>query len=800
MITRALKEPASPAPFPYLLVALIAHTVDCHRGPWGNTTGLFQKVISDALEQGTIAPLREQPSSWEDLLQVALAPAPPASFAEGISYVFQDSVRQSRTGNGPLLQLLQRQLSDFQLGASDESSIASFVRPPLTPQQVAVQYASEATVIVRYLASTTVAWSLKVSLVAHFLRVRLGPWPTRDHRRIQGILYANLLEAAEGHEWQQLRCALLPCLFADLSEAATRNDDGTFHGAVLDALRAVKRSQTLSVAPIARACEDLLLIKASFAAEFYPEGEERPPSLVGELGAEAQRRGMEVGDLLAHHTFAADAQEGAHSIFSRLDSSDNPSDWPAARQVAFALNVALQEAVNGANASLPTLSSLCGSLLDCPRALQRILLFTPAADLVAPLRPLLDDEDDALTRLCGLGDVDDEPAMLNRVLLFVQTVQQQQQRRADHATILTDADPALVSRWIKELFDSDGVSDELIKDSSPPRVLLALVPTLFSQAITAAELGVIDAEMLKSGLSVFLQDVLSFALPPGLRWLMEELAAAEAASPRRELLAAALGVLLLDDSCPRAAVRLVEPTWRSAVDKMDRRGSGAIARAAESVAVTTTVEALRVKFREVEERTQKDASAPLLDFDHVPQNIDKHAMLLRDAVAPLLDTLATTAEHQHLLCAALYAHFHRYLSEDGSVASIFERLLLFALGLVPTATTANISLDATFTLLGSVLAHIILEAPTKLPAKEGAGLADLIALLAHRLSLRGEAAHASTSALLTALVGGMRDVTSGAGKGEGSEGRAAMAAFEAQLVDAERALREATAEAQPASS
>ncbi|CAO1615045.1 unnamed protein product [Sympodiomycopsis kandeliae] len=145
---------------------------------------------------------------------------------------------------------------------------------------------------------------------------------------------------------------------------------------------------------------------------------------------------------------------------------------------------------------------------------------------------------------------------------------------------LDEKDKALTGRWIAELFDSDGLGDELIRDS-PPCTLLRLAPILFSQSISAAEQGIVDLNMLKSGLSFFLQDLLSYTLPCVLIWLAQDVRRhtwlridkrdqrqpshlfpplGKAGISRPSILVIILHMLVTDDNCPLFALQtLKEP-------------------------------------------------------------------------------------------------------------------------------------------------------------------------------------------------------------------------------------------------
>lgn len=358
-----------------------------------------------------------------------------------------------------------------------------------------------------------------------------------------------------------------------------------------------------------KSLESLNMIRASQANSLYlkpvQDGENVPPqNLLQQLAKEAEEKGEAISSLIATEYLGGEAigdnQDKAHRInelFMRLN--DSFSDMLAAREVASAIIESFRISTTITTASLDNIALVCTALMEYETALSNVLLFRSAHELLQPLVPILDDEE-TFDHLCGPGAAgDDEPAMLSRTLLFIQRLSRQMAGTdplvacSPSITLIVKlhADPTapplfeldaeherpLISRWIKELFDSDGVGDELIKDS-PPRILLKLSPVLFSQSITAAELSIIDAEMLRNGLSFFLQDLLSYTLPGALDWLMEELRRCKILSPympfhesetvshepqvsalarRSDLLASVLRMLLLDESCPAFAFRMV---------------------------------------------------------------------------------------------------------------------------------------------------------------------------------------------------------------------------------------------------
>ncbi|PWN27544.1 hypothetical protein BDZ90DRAFT_260611 [Jaminaea rosea] len=766
LLSYAITDPNGLVPFPYFIAALAAfnNVEGPDEASARDDPVLADAIVSRAVEKGSSLTYSQLEEAWDLLESMDYTRKRDKTDLKQEIKPMMRRLRTRSKGAGVLLQMMERLFPDQEQEQGSSSSTTSAQVQPSAPQslptpsahQLAIQHAAEAAIIVHYLGSATVPWQQKVSLASHFLNVRLfATFSSSEdqHARTHAAFYTNLLDAAcASSSWLQVRCALLPCLFAELEgERTSKHDAGEASSApsspapVFTALETLSQRHATLCAPIARACQILQLFDESQAAKLLRPSEEqeqeRPATLFTSLRSEAQSHGQSTESLLSQQLQDATS---TRSIISSLSTANDPADYPLALPLSQALPTILQ---NASTSSLPTLARLCGALLDSPQALQLLLLFVTPTQLLDPLHPLVED-DEALLRLQGSGgagqggsgaegeDEEEESAMVGRVLLFVQTLQGIQRNGGGSFSLGSGPippdpsanDPVLLSRWIRELFDSDGVSDELIKDS-PPRILLSssLVPTLFSQAIHAAQLGMIDEETLKSGLSVFLQDILSFALPSGLRWLIRELAASLTldeegagsgagtsahAGRRSVLLIATLEVLVLDDSCPPAALRLAEGEWRSVGRRLDAHVSRPV-RGGDEPNFRARVDMLSNKFKTVagenasshnegEDRlalssdllallslsgsssegnldifeADRQTVQPLLDFRLAQAQTTEDqgqgrmmgltALRLREILSPLLDFLYTSSSSssatKELVCAASYAHWHSTLT------------------------------------------------------------------------------------------------------------------------------------------
>ena len=108
-----------------------------------------------------------------------------------------------------------------------------------------------------------------------------------------------------------------------------------------------------------------------------------------------------------------------------------------------------------------------------------------------------------------------------------------------------------LNSWITALFDSDGISDDLIK-SSRPQDMLTLTPTIFRQCITACQAGVIDFDALKGALEYFLQPFLSYTLLSAIQYLTWEIASGNAL---QKVAFDVLDTLVSSESCPTSILR-----------------------------------------------------------------------------------------------------------------------------------------------------------------------------------------------------------------------------------------------------
>ena len=97
----------------------------------------------------------------------------------------------------------------------------------------------------------------------------------------------------------------------------------------------------------------------------------------------------------------------------------------------------------------------------------------------------------------------------------------QDARRAYDFTDLDSSRKACVDGWVKALFGSQGIDDEIILSTSPAE-FYRLTASIICQTTLATARGVLDVETLHSGLSYFAQPLLGWSLAGSVSWLADE--------------------------------------------------------------------------------------------------------------------------------------------------------------------------------------------------------------------------------------------------------------------------------------
>lgn len=188
-----------------------------------------------------------------------------------------------------------------------------------------------------------------------------------------------------------------------------------------------------------------------------------------------------------------------------------------------------------ANNDTMTLKTVCNSLCRRLTALDVIMLFTRLNFLLQPLCHTLDnwqDHDDQ-------GEYQPVYDEFGSILLFIVAVQHRFKLQPEevgidspnsflinyfrHASVsrpiddLSEHESQLLGSWIRGLFETEGISDELMSTCKPEEFHL-LVATLFDQSLKACQANVLVLDTLRGGFEYLLESFLLPSLIAGLTW------------------------------------------------------------------------------------------------------------------------------------------------------------------------------------------------------------------------------------------------------------------------------------------
>lgn len=175
--------------------------------------------------------------------------------------------------------------------------------------------------------------------------------------------------------------------------------------------------------------------------------------------------------------------------------------------------------------STRSISRFCQALALSPDILENLLLFVDFKQMFDPLVRIIDewkhDEDEI-----NFQEVyTDFGCILLMVILAHERYQLELPSDSvawNMIQIQTITQNDLLGGWVLALFDTSGISDDLMRVSSV-KELYTLVPTIFSQAVVACSSKIIDVDTLKGGLEYFLQPFLLPSLLGAFRWICDTL-------------------------------------------------------------------------------------------------------------------------------------------------------------------------------------------------------------------------------------------------------------------------------------
>lgn len=188
-----------------------------------------------------------------------------------------------------------------------------------------------------------------------------------------------------------------------------------------------------------------------------------------------------------------------------------------------------------ANNDTMTLKTVCNSLCRRLATLDVIMMFTRPNVLLQPLSDTLDNWQDHEDQ----GEYQPVYDEFGSILLFVVAVQHRFKLQPDEVGIhnpesfllsyfrfgsvsrpvddLSEHESQLLGSWIRGLFETEGISDELMSTCKPKEFHL-LVATLFDQSLKACQAGVLTLDTLRGGFEYLLEPFLLPSLTAGLTW------------------------------------------------------------------------------------------------------------------------------------------------------------------------------------------------------------------------------------------------------------------------------------------
>ena len=208
-----------------------------------------------------------------------------------------------------------------------------------------------------------------------------------------------------------------------------------------------------------------------------------------------------------------------------------------------------------------TLKGVCNTLSRKPTALDVLMLFTQSDTLLRPFCQILDNWPEHEDQ----GEYQPVYDEFGSILLFVAALRHRFNLKLDEMGLgdgdsfvahylksrstsrpvedLSEHEKSLLGSWVKGLFETEGISDELMSACKPSEFHL-LVATLFDQSLKACQAKILTMETLKGGLEYLLEPFLLPSLVGGLSWFADQLWGLNAGSPAVDVMMQALHALL----------------------------------------------------------------------------------------------------------------------------------------------------------------------------------------------------------------------------------------------------------------
>ena len=218
-----------------------------------------------------------------------------------------------------------------------------------------------------------------------------------------------------------------------------------------------------------------------------------------------------------------------------------------------------------ANNDTVTLKGVCNSISRKPVALDIIMLFTNPVRLLQPVCSLLDSWQEQEEQ----GEHQPVYDEFGSILLFVVAIKQRFNLKYEEFGLasgdsyvrkyfrtssnsrslneLSKHEMAILGAWIKDLFETEVISDELMSMCKPKEFHL-LVTTLFDQSIKARQNGSLSFEKLKGGFDFLLEPFLLPSLSAGLTWFAHRLSEVNRQANKLDVMLPVLHALLRPNS------------------------------------------------------------------------------------------------------------------------------------------------------------------------------------------------------------------------------------------------------------
>lgn len=214
-----------------------------------------------------------------------------------------------------------------------------------------------------------------------------------------------------------------------------------------------------------------------------------------------------------------------------------------------------------ANNDTMTLKTICNSMCRKLAAIDVIMLFTQSNVLLQPLCHMLDNWQDHEDQ----GEHQPVYDEFGSILLFIVVFQHRFKLEPEEVGVvnpdsflfkysrhgavsqslddLTEHQSQLLGSWIKGLFETEGIGDELMSSCKSKEFHL-LVATLFDQSLKACQAKLLNLDSLKGGFEYLLEPFLLPSLIAGFTWFSNCLWEINDASKNVDTILPAIGALL----------------------------------------------------------------------------------------------------------------------------------------------------------------------------------------------------------------------------------------------------------------